>query len=299
VLSEALPPRESEARRGPNAAALAERLARAVMGGQPPAPATTTAVADDAPWVLELRDLGAAHADGRPALQSVSLTLRAGEVVGVAGVEGNGQTELSRALAGLLPLSAGQLRIGGEVLFDAASRSQRSGLDRSAWVARARRAGLLVVHEDRHRDELLLGASVADNLVLGDLGARAEQERVRTRLGSFDIYPADPQRLASELSGGNQQKLVMARAIDRPLRALLLAQPTRGVDIGTARAIHHAIAKLAAAGTAVLILSADLAELRALSHRIVVLRAGQLVAELPPSASDELIGRAMLGVEAA
>jgi len=113
---------------------------------------------------------------------------------------------------------------------------------------------------------------------------------VPLRFARFDIHPADPARLAAELSGGNQQKLVMARALDRQLCVLVLAQPTRGVDVGTARTIHHAISQSAAQGVGVILISADLNELRTLCHRIVVMRRGRLVAELGPDATDETIG---------
>jgi simple sugar transport system ATP-binding protein len=174
-----------------------------------------------------------------------------------------------------------------------------------------------VVHEDRHAEGLLLDATVGDNLVLGDLGDGApldEQATIARRIQAFGVEPPDPARLAGELSGGNQQKIVVARALDRiapaapgpseatraPRRAAaILAQPTRGVDVGAAAVIHAAIAEAARAGLAVLVVSADLGELRRLCHRIFVMRKGKIVATLPPACSDEQIGRAMLGVEAA
>ncbi len=279
---------------------LTGRLTRAIMGGEPPPEAEPPPLDDGAEAALELQDLRAARPNGSTALNGLSLTVGAGEVVGIAGVEGNGQRELAQALAGLLPLAGGTVRLDGQPLHEAtgAGGARRAG-DRSAVVRHARSQGLVVVHEDRHRDELLLDASVADNLLLGDLGTRPEQETIRSRFARFDVHPPDPRRDAAELSGGNQQKVVMARAIDRTIRALVLAQPTRGVDIGAARAIHHAVAEVATAGAAVLLISADLHELRSLSHRILVIRKGTIVAELPTSASDEAIGRAMLGMEAA
>jgi simple sugar transport system ATP-binding protein len=277
---------------------LSERLTRAIMGGEPPAPAEPPELAKDATEMLVADGLKVRRDNGTLALDGMSFTLVAGEVVGVAGVEGNGQRELTRALAGLEPLEAGEVRIEGTRLFTA--EHARKKLDRSASVRRAFEQGLVVVHEDRQRDELLLEATVADNLVVGDLRElRDEARRAADRFARFVVHPDDPQRLAGELSGGNQQKVVMARALDRRVRALVLAQPTRGVDVGTARTIQRAIADAAAKGAAVLLISADLGELRALSHRIVVLRRGRLVAELDPSASDETIGRAMLGTEAA
>jgi simple sugar transport system ATP-binding protein len=269
-------------RLGEDRADVAHALTAAIMGDEPPDPPTPPALADDASVVLELAGVCVVR-DERRALD-LDLAVRGGEVLGVAGVEGNGQTELVRVLAGLMPAD-GVMRLGGEVL--------------AGGPARRRDQGLVVVHEDRHRDELVLGATVADNLVLGDLGCVRERRAVRERFARFAVQPPDPGRLAGELSGGNQQKVVMARALDRTIAALVLAQPTRGVDIGTARVIHEAIAETARAGAAVIIISADLIELRSLCHRIVVLRRGRIAAELTPDASDHDIGRAMLGGTAA
>ncbi len=281
-------------------ASLTARLTRAIMGGEPPPEAEPPELAGDPDRVLEIDAIRVVRPNGSTALDGLSLTVAAGEVVGVAGVEGNGQRELARALAGLEPLAAGSVRLSDELLHRAEGPAGASRAhDRSAKVRQTRARGLVVVHEDRQRDELLLRASVADNLILGDLGARAEAETVKSRFARFDVHPPDTGRDASELSGGNQQKVVMARAIDRDIRVLVLAQPTRGVDVGAARAIHHAVAEVAASGAAVLLISADLNELRSLSHRIVVMRRGTIAAELPTTASDETIGRAMLGMEAA
>ena len=175
---------------------------------------------------------------------------------------------------------------------------------------RARRASLGVVLEDRHEEGLCEDATVGDNLVLGDLGDRRrgdppfdESAAIARRMQRFDIQPPDAARLASALSGGNQQKIVIARALDRRARgpgsAAVLAQPTRGVDVGAAAAIHAAIGEAAASGVAMLVISADLAELRKLAHRIVVLRRGEIVQSLSPDATETEIGRAMLGQEAA
>jgi simple sugar transport system ATP-binding protein len=281
-------------------AGLGAELTRAIMGGEPPEPAEPPPLSDEAAEALALDGLRVFYESGSAALDGLSLSVRAGEVVGVAGVEGNGQRELVRALAGLERLAEGEVRLGGERLFGAERPRRLVLAERAGAVRRALGRGLSAVHEDRHHDELVLEASVADNLVLGDLGdIDDEAARVRERFGRFKVYPDDSKRLVAELSGGNQQKVVMARALDRKLRALVLAQPTRGVDVGTARTIQRAIADAAAAGAAVLVISVDLGELRALSHRIVVLRRGKIVAELDPSASDETIGRAMLGTEAA
>ncbi len=226
-------------------------------------------------------------------LDGVDLTVRAGEIVGVAGVEGNGQRELTRALAGLEPRATGRVAV--------------AGVDVSAMRARGRRPWLGVVHEDRHAEGILLDATVGDNLVLGDLGDPGDLDEAATiarRIERFGVEPPDAARLAGELSGGNQQKLVIARALDRLSKpgtkaAAILAQPTRGVDVGAAAVIHRAVGDAAAAGIAVLVLSADLGELRLLSHRIIVMRRGKIVAELPRDAPETEIGRAMLGLSAA
>jgi simple sugar transport system ATP-binding protein len=271
-------------------------LTRAIMGGEPPPAFAPPPLAEGAEAVLSVEGLTLETAGGQRVLDGVELSVRAGEIVGVAGIEGNGQRELTRALAGLEPRAHGKVRVAGQDLAGAR--------------ARARRPSLGVVHEDRHAEGLLLDASVGDNLVMGDLGDAAaldEDGTIARRIEAFGVQPPDRERLAGELSGGNQQKIVIARALDR-LRAgregrakaaVILAQPTRGVDVGAAAVIHRAIGDAAAAGMAVLVMSADLGELRRLSHRIVVMRRGKIVASLPREASETEIGRAMLGVEAA
>ena len=214
-------------------------------------------------------------------LSGVSLTLRAGEIVGVAGVEGNGQQELVAVLA--------------------RDRAPDSGEVTGAQAA--------VIREDRQVEGLVLDASVRDNLVLGELAS------FPGRLGALDLgalekealarlarsgAPPDLDRPARTLSGGNQQKIVVARALarlgDKRARVLVAAQPTRGVDLGACDDIHERLREAAAAGVGVLILSTNLDELRALCTRILVLARGKIVADLPPTTSDEEIGRLMLGV---
>ncbi len=276
--------------------ARADDLTRAIMGGEPPLPFARPALAKAAPIVLEIKGLSLTDPAGRRRLLGVDLTVREGEIVGVAGIEGNGQRELVRALAGLEPRATGHIAVAGRELI---------GLS-----VRARRASLGVVLEDRHEEGLCQDATVGDNLVLGDLGDRRdgdpeflEDAAIARRMQRFDIQPPDPARLAAELSGGNQQKIVLARTLDRrsrgPRSAAVLAQPTRGVDVGAAAAIHAAIGEAAASGIAVLVISADLAELRKLTHRIVVMRRGEIVQSLSPDATETEIGRAMLGQEAA
>jgi simple sugar transport system ATP-binding protein len=231
--------------------------------------------------LLSVRDLAFERA-----LRGVTFDVGAGEICGVAGVEGNGQRELVRILAGLeLPSSGG---------------------------AHARGTGIAVVHEDRHQEGLVLEASVRENLLLGELrrfaGAAgwlalaAIEKEARSRLEAAGVVPPDLDVLAGALSGGNQQKIVVERAVAKTqtgARVLVVAHPTRGVDLGAARVIHKALLDCAARGVAVLVVSADLAELRALCDRILVMSRGRIVAELPPTASDRELGRQMLGEEGA
>ncbi len=244
-----------------------------IMGRQPPGPMK---VAPRTPGdvALEVRGLRLGQA-----LHGVTLKVRAGEVMGIAGVEGNGQRELVRVLAGLQEPDAGEVK------------------------ARA----VAVVHEDRHAEGLVLGASVRDNLVLGELGryasrlgiidAGALEQEARARLERARVTPEDLDVLAGTLSGGNQQKVVVARATARHARvkAMVFAQPTRGVDILAARAIHAEILRMAFEGLAVVVVSADLGELRSLSDRILVMARGRIAGEFPPDATDAQLGEAMLG----
>jgi ABC-type uncharacterized transport system ATPase subunit len=248
-------------------------LAAAIMGGDPP---ETIERKPAKQGDVVIRVVGAKR--GR-ALRGVDLTVRAGEIVGIAGVEGNGQTELVRILAGLDSPETGEVETGGAS----------------------------VVHEDRLEDGLVLDAPLRENLVLGELSRfatfdvvddKALDGEARARLDASHAVPADLDAIARALSGGNQQKIVMARAIARTAqgaKALVLAHPTRGVDLGAARTIHDQIVDCAARGIAVLVISADLHELRALSDRILVMARGAIVADLPPTSTDGEIGGAMLG----
>jgi simple sugar transport system ATP-binding protein len=220
------------------------------------------------------------HVSASRALAAVSLTVRAGEIVGVAGVEGNGQRELVAVLAGDISPDAGAVG-GGPVAL---------------------------LREDRQTEGLVLDASVRDNLVLGELGRftrslglldREALEREASARLDRSGAPKDLDRSVRTLSGGNQQKIVVARALARAAKALVLAQPTRGVDLGAMRDIHEKIRDAARAGAGVLVISADLDELRALASRILVLVRGRIVGDLPVAeASDEQLGRLMLGLGA-
>lgn len=262
----------------------AHALTRDIMGQEPLPPVERPDAAPDSEPALEVRGLCVASTSpGSSVVDDIHLRIPKGTIVGVAGIEGNGQREMVSAIAGLLPSKAGKILLEGQDV---------SGMS----VAKRRVAGLSVVHDDRHREGLMLDVSVSDNLVLGDLGTlRDEPGTVARRMAAYGIVPEDPRVTAGRLSGGNQQKVVVARALDRGVRAVVLAQPTRGVDLGAARAIHEAICKTAQAGAGVLIVSADLAELRAICHEVVVMARGRIVATLPPDTSEVEFGRAMLG----
>jgi simple sugar transport system ATP-binding protein len=226
------------------------------------------------------------------ALRDVSLAVRAGEIVGVAGVEGNGQTELGLAVAGLVPVDAGRIRLHG-VDVTRASPAER------------RRLGLAHVPEDRHRRGLLVDLALDENLLLGRdhsyaraglIDRRALDADAARLVERFDVRPADVRARAGALSGGNQQKLVMARELDLAPRVLLAAQPTRGVDVGAIERIHAELDGLRRAGGAVLLVSAELDELLALADRICVLYRGRLMATVDRAAATrESLGALMTG----
>lgn len=227
---------------------------------------------------LEVKDLRVTSARGTPAVRGVSLAVRAGEILGIAGVEGNGQTELIEAVVGLRQADAGRVLLDGRDVS-------------SASVAARYRAGLAHVPEDRHDRALVLDYSIRDNLILGlqremvsrlDLLDTARMtDNAKRLIAEFDIRPPDPGFRVGGMSGGNQQKIVVARELTRQGSvALVCAQPTRGVDIGANESIHRRIVEARDRGLAVLLFSADLNELHSLSDRVAVLYKGQVQAVL-------------------
>ncbi|MBX6364135.1 MAG: ABC transporter ATP-binding protein [Gemmatimonadetes bacterium] len=277
------------------AATTPAELARAMVG-RDVALAAEAAAAAPAPagggGALEVRDLVVRGGRGGVAVDGVSFAIAAGEIVGVAGVEGNGQTELVEAIAGLRPVASGSIRLGGRELSALGPRERAA-------------AGLSHIPEDRHARGLVLDFSVADNLILGlqDRYARRgvlDRERIgrnaREKIHGFDIRPPDAALPARALSGGNQQKIVIAREMGRDFSALLAAQPTRGVDVGAIEFIHAELRRARDAGKAILLVSADLDEIFALSDRIAVLYRGRIVALLPRRQADkEIVGEYMTG----
>jgi ABC-type uncharacterized transport system ATPase subunit len=265
-----------------------------MMVGRDPAPRDPNPRGAPGEVLLRLRGVSEVpRREGAARLRSVDLDVRAGEIVGIAGVEGNGQRELVEIVAGLRP-HRGTAEFRGRDL---------AGLDASAL----RRLGLAHVPEDRLLAGLIPSMTVAENLVLGKqrqrrfrsglgFAPRAIQDYARERIAAFDVRPPSPALLGEALSGGNQQKLVIAREAEGDPAFLLAAHPTRGVDVGAQEAIHAKLLELRERGTAVLLVSADLSEILHLSDRILVLYAGGIAGEFAcGEADEERLGTLMIG----
>ena len=227
-------------------------------------------------------------------LQGLSLQVRAGEIVGVAGVEGNGQRDLADAIVGLRPLDAGTIVLNGN---DLKGRSTED----------IRNAGVALIPEDRHEQGLVLDMSIWENAVLGrqddaDFSNKAGVMYIRKikdlaarLLKEFDVRARSIQMTARTLSGGNQQKLILARELETDPDLLVAAQPTRGLDVGAIEFVWRQILDQKAAGRGVLLISAELDEIYALSDRIVTMYEGRITGEYAPDAAPEEVGRGMLG----
>jgi simple sugar transport system ATP-binding protein len=242
---------------------------------------------------LSVQDLKVASGRGEHAVRGISFEIAPGEIFGIAGVEGNGQSELVEAIAGLRTISSGTIRVGPTDVTRLAVRERGD-------------AGLSHIPEDRHRRGLVLDYAVAANLILGRqhrfsrrgvLDRRAIAGHGIEQIRTFDIRPPDATLPAGVLSGGNQQKVVIAREMGHEFSVLLAAQPTRGVDVGAIEFIHARIRAAAADGRAVLLVSADLVEVLALADRVAVMYEGQFVCVLPRAeASAEVLGPFMTGL---
>ncbi len=246
--------------------------------------------------VLEVTGLRIVSGAGVVLVDDASFTVRGGEIYALAGVQGNGQTELTEALVGLTPLASGSIRIDG---FETAGRATRDIL----------RRGVGYVAEDRLHDGLVGSFSVADNLVLdlydgspyakrGVLRRRAIDLNARARVEEFDVRTPSIEASAATLSGGNQQKVVLAREMSRPLRLLIVAQPTRGLDVGSMEFVHRRIVAERDRGAAVLLVSTELDEVLGLADRIGVMFRGRIAAEVPGGTPAEQIGMLMAGSQA-
>ncbi len=229
------------------------------------------------------------------AVDGVSFKVAAGEIVGIAGIEGNGQTELIEALAGLLKPSGGRIAFEGREITNFGARKTKE-------------QGIAHIPEDRHKRGLLLNSDLAENSILGAhyrppianaagfIDSGAVKTRVKGIIKGFDVRPPNPELPAKSLSGGNQQKLIIGREFELDPKLLLVSQPTRGVDIGAIEFIHKAIIDLRDKGRAILLVSAELEEVTALADRLLIIREGKIVGEVDPkTTSVEEIGLLMTG----
>ena len=282
------------------AQASVESLAQAMVGRKVNMGRLTDTPTQVGEVLLQASGLAVSDKLGVQRLKDVSLCLRAGEIVGVAGVSGNGQSELIDVLSGLLVPDEGQLHLLGQDF---------AGL---RWLdpTRARQLGLAHVPEDRHARALVMAFAAWESAALGydDLPNYARHGWMKHRsmraatlamMQRFDVRPDDPELLSSKFSGGNQQKLVLARELGRAPRVLLVGQPTRGVDIGAIEFIYSQLRALRQAGCAVLVVSSELDEILALSDRVVVMNQGRVVGELPiAQCSESALGLLMTGGQA-
>jgi ABC-type uncharacterized transport system ATPase subunit len=243
--------------------------------------------------ILEVADLEVDDDRGLPALRGLSLQVRAGEIVGIAGVDGNGQSELVEAITGLRVPRAGSVRVGGKDITGAGVRG-------------ALAAGVGHIAEDRHRRGLILDFTLAENLALreyrrpplsrmGLLSTKLMFSQAVPLLDQYDVRGGRPETPAGSLSGGNQQKCVIARELAEEPQVTIAAQPTRGLDVGAIEFVHRRLLEQRDAGRAVLLVSLELEEIRSLSDRVLVIYEGRIVAELAPHVTDEEIGIAMTG----
>jgi simple sugar transport system ATP-binding protein len=260
----------------------AEAIAREMVGGDVPALAARGATAP-AP-LLEVRNLSARSSTST--LESATFDVRAGEIVGIAGIEGNGQTALADALAGVVPFT-GELRLAGEQLH--ASDSPASRLER----------GIRVIPQDRRHEALVLGWTVRDNVVLGRQRTMARADyttAAREVIERFDVRPPEPNALAGALSGGNQQKIVVGRTLAAEAKLVVAYQPTRGIDIGAAALVQSRLIEARNAGAGVLLISFELDEIFACADRVLVIAGGAFVGAFDRAAIDRgRIGALMAG----
>lgn len=243
--------------------------------------------------VLEVRDLVVVDEDGHTQLNGVSFDVKAGEILAVAGVQGNGQTELSEALVGKMPIAGGTVQLDGKVLN---GKSIKDVL----------LSGVGFVPEDRTRDGVVSTFTIANNLILDIhdqepysnglvLRPSVIEAEAQKQVEQFDVRTPSIFNTAGSLSGGNQQKVVLARELSRPLKLLIASQPTRGLDVGSIEFVHKRIIQERDSGAAVIIVSSELDEVVALADRIAVIYHGKIVGIVPPDTDRNTLGLMMAG----
>ena len=244
--------------------------------------------------MLDVRNLTVVEPDGRVVVDDVTFEVRVGEIVGVAGVQGNGQTELVEAIAGLRRAASGSIVLGGRDITTDSPRERHE-------------AGMAHIPEDRQRQGLVTDLSIVENLVLTryhdsefSSGIRMKWDVAKARakelVAAYDIRTTDPAQPASTLSGGNQQKVIVARELSREIRLAVAAQPTRGIDVGSIEYVHAQIVKERDAGRAVLVVSTELDEVMSLADRVLVMYRGRIVADVDPKKVSHMdIGLYMAG----
>jgi general nucleoside transport system ATP-binding protein len=243
--------------------------------------------------VLEVEDLSVRDDRELEAVRDLSLTVRAGEIVALAGIDGNGQHELVEAIAGLRAAESGSIRIAGDEVSNTGVRTTSD-------------AGVAHIPEDRHLRGLVLDFTLAENLALRDyhkpplskrgwLNIGRINSRARELLTEYDVRGGSPGALASSLSGGNQQKVAVAREIASNPSLLIAHQPTRGLDVGAIEFVHRRLVAERDAGRGILLVSLEFEEVRSLADRVLVIYEGEIVGEFPPETSEEELGVAMTG----
>ena len=252
--------------------------------------------AQPGPVLLSVKNLTVKDSRGVTMVDNISFDVRAGEIVGIAGVAGNGQSELLEAIAGIRKPASGEILVDGQPV---------AGLD----AGHRRELGLAHIPEDRHHMGLVLKFEEYENAILGyhrdpkyGRGAFLDLDAIRKdaedKIAKYDIRPPNPRLKTANFSGGNQQKIVVAREIERDPKLLIVGQPTRGVDVGAIEFIHRRIIETRDAGKAVLLVSVELDEIRSLSDRILVMFAGRIVGEKTSNAAEQTLGLMMAGIAA-
>jgi ABC-type uncharacterized transport system ATPase subunit len=245
--------------------------------------------------IYKLEDITTNNIYGKEVLHGINLYVRRGEILGIAGVEGNGQSELVKVLTGMMTTSKGTITLNGRDMTN-------------EWPAGIRKAGIGIIHEDRYQQGLCRDMTINENLVAGyqsdsdvcknGLMLNGAISKKRDRLvKEYDVRLADPSGNVSQLSGGNAQKLIIAREFDKKPKLLIACQPTRGVDVGSIEFIHNKILELRKEGTGVILVSSELTEIMSLSDRIAVMSKGKIIGELNAKETDLTeIGLLMAGI---